>query len=136
MNVEISDWDLICELNRRIESGEIFRAKNGKLWPKICPRCGGQVKEYGVDLNFRPEESVAMGFDSWATITKELLDKEGAYLPTIPFGITGRLYHVRCENSASYFAPCPSTNWEWFHDLDDARQDFFNNKADCCNNKE
>ena len=128
MNVEISNWELISELNRRIEFGEIFRAKNGKLWPKVCPRCGGPVVEYGVQINISPEEAVEMGFDSWAKMAKELCDKEGLDLPTIPFGSTGRLYHVRCENTISYSDPCPFTNWEWFHDLDDARQDFFNNK--------
>lgn len=128
MNVEISSWELIKELNRRIESGEIFRAKNGKLWPKICPHCGGQVVEYGVQIKTSPEEAKAMGFDSWSRLTQEILDKEGVYLPTLPFGSTGRLYHVRCENTILYSNPCSFTNWEWFHDLDDARQDFFNNK--------
>lgn len=128
MNVEVSNWKLICELNRRIESGEIFRAENGKLWPKLCPLCGGQVREYGVDINISSKDAVAMGFDSWTTMTKELLDKEGLDLPSIPIGSTGRLYHVRCENTTSYFDPCPFTNWEWFRDLDDARQDFFAKK--------
>lgn len=129
MNVEISNWELISELNRRIESGEIFIAKNGKLWPKLCPRCGGQVREYGVQIDITPEAAVTMGFDLWSRYTKEILDKEGLNLPAIPFGGTGRLYHVRCENTTLYFDPCPFTNWEWFNDLDDARQDFFAKKV-------
>lgn len=128
MNVKISSYELISELNRRIEAGEIFRAKNGKLWPRVCPRCGGQMVEYNVYINISPEKAVEMGFDAWSRIVKEHLDKECPYLPKIPFGSTGRLYYVRCENTISYSNPCPSTNWEWFPDLDDARKDFFDNK--------
>lgn len=130
MNVEIPSWELIGELNRRIESKEIFRAKNGKLWPRFCPVCNGTITEYGCNLNFSSKEMAVFDYQRWKEITRNLLDKEGRYLPDIPFRETGRLYFVRCDNSILECDRCPVVNWEWFHDLDDARQNFFERASD------
>lgn len=130
MNVEIPSWELIGELNRRIEAGEIFRSNNGKLWPRFCPACGGTITEYGVSINYSPEETTVFDRQQWKRITRDLLDKEGLYLPDIPFRETGRFFLVRCDNSISDCDPCPVVNWEWFHSLDDARQNFFERASD------
>lgn len=130
MNVEISDWQLIRELEQRIEAKRIFRANNKKLWPRFCPACGGTISEYGFNINYSPEKMAVLDYQRWKKITRDLLDKEGLYLPDVPFKETGRLFFVRCDNSISECDPCPVVNWEWFHDLDDARQDFFERAYD------
>ena len=124
MEVSISDWQLICELERRIEAREIFRAKNGKLWPQFCPACGGTITEYGVEINYTPQELQSFNFNQWNRISKELTDKEALYLPVLPRE-SGKFYYVRCDNFVSWAQPCPVQNFEWFRDLDDARRDFF-----------
>ena len=130
MNVEIPSWELIGELNGRIEAGEIFRSNNGKLWPRFCPACGGTITEYAVSINYSPEEAAVFDRQQWKRITRGLLDKEGLYLPDIPFRETGRFFLVRCNNSISDCDPCPVVNWEWFHSLDDARQNFYERASD------
>lgn len=131
MEIEISDWQLIREIERRIEAKSIFRAKNGKLWPKVCPRCGGPIIEYGVDINLTKEQMDVMDFEQWLQFSRKELDKMGLYLPDLPYKQSGKFYHVRCDNSYSDFAPmCHVVNCEWFRDLDDARNDFFNSATE------
>jgi hypothetical protein len=130
MNVEIPSWELIGELNRRIEAREIFRSNDGKLWPRFCPACGGTITEYTVSINYSPWEAAVFDHQQWKRITRDLLDKEGLYLPDIPFRETGRFFLVRCDNSISDCDPCPVVNWEWFYSLDDARQNFFERASD------
>lgn len=130
MEVQISDWQLICELERRIEARDIFRAKNGKLWPRFCPACGGTITEYGVEVNYTPKELQAFNFVQWRGISKELTDKEALNLPVLPFRESGKFYYVRCDNADSWAQPCPVHNFEWFRDLDDARRDFFDNATE------
>ena len=125
MNIEISDWQLICELEQRIESKSIFRAKNGKLWPRFCPCCGGAITEYTVEINYTPKELAVFNFEQWRRITKDLKDEAGLYLPDIPFRETGRFYFVRCDNYYSEIVKCPVLNHEWHKDLESARADFF-----------
>ena len=125
MNVEIPSWELVGELNRRIEAGAIFRSGNGKLWPRFCPVCGGTITEYDFSVDQSPEETAGFDCQQWRRITRDLLDKEGLYLPDIPFKETGRFFLVRCDNSISECDPCPVVSWEWFRSLDDARHDFF-----------
>jgi hypothetical protein len=125
MEVRVSDWRLIRELRRRIASGDIFRAKNGKLWPSTCPACGGDVTEYEVKINFSPEELSGLGFEEWRRATREKLDDTALYLPDIPYKECGRFYFVRCDNYYSELDPCHVANYEWFRDLDAAREDFF-----------
>lgn len=131
MEIEISDWQLIREIEHRIEAKSIFRAKNGKLWPKVCPRCGGSIFEYGIDINLTKEQMDVMDFEQWRQFSRKELDKMGLYLPDLPYKQSGMFFYVRCENSYSDFAPmCRVVNYEWFRDLDDARNDFFNSATE------
>lgn len=128
MKVEISDWQLIRELEQRIEAKRIFRANNGKLWPKVCPVCGSAIREYVVGLNFSPKdmEMFSNNLDAWMKCTREMLDKEDLYLPDLPLLQNGRFYYVRCSNRHAYFRGCPVANHEWFRDPENARVDFYN----------
>lgn len=133
-NIEVSDWQLIRELEQRIAGKAIFRAKNGKLWPKFCPCCGGTITEYGVEINYTPEELSVFNFKQWKYVTKDIKDKAGLHLPDLPFRETGRFYYVRCDNAVCEHDPCPVVNWDWFKDLDDARWDFFTKAQDTMEN--
>lgn len=130
MEIAISDWQLICEIERRIETKDIFRSQNGKLWPRYCPVCGGTLTEYGVEVNFTPEEWAKINLGQWIDISKKFTDKEGLYLPTLPYRESGKFFYVRCDNSLRWVNPCKLRNTEWFKDLEKARMDFFNSMTE------
>ena len=125
MNVEISDWKLITDINNRIENKSIFRANNGKLWPKQCPFCGGTVREYGAEINLDQDVISSLDFLKWRQFTRPFIDKAGLHLPDILSMTNGRHYFVRCDNYYNQITPCHATNFTWFKDLDTARKDFF-----------
>ena len=126
MEVKISDWNLIRELERRIENGTIFRAGNGRLWPRLCPACGAPLRQYGVTLNLNQKElDVIKTYDEWLWVTKPMLDKQDLYLPNLPYKQSGKFYFVRCENFTSDSDPCPVVVTEWHRTIEDARVAFF-----------
>jgi hypothetical protein len=127
MEVKISDWELLLELNERIEEGSIFKTKNGKLWPRYCPRCGcNSLREYGVTVNIPQDVLSKMSYDEWYKFQRELLDKEDRHLPDLPMKKSGTFYFVRCENVLREYGCSACWNHNWFSDLDGARWDFFN----------
>ena len=123
MEVSISDWDLICEVNRRMEANDIFMAGNGKLWPRRCPCCGDTVREYTVQINYPWETLKKFSFTEWEKFARPILDSAGRHLPMLSIERPGKFYFVRCEGFCS--GTCKSVNFRWFGNLEDAREDFF-----------
>lgn len=131
MEVKISDWNLIRELERRIENGSIFRAGNGRLWPRFCPACGAPLREYGINLNLdQIKLDVIKTYSEWRCITRPMLDKLDLYLPDLPYRQTGWFYFVRCGNFTCDYEPCPVVVTKWHRGMDDARAAFFEEALD------
>ena len=127
MEVTIGSWDLIKELDRRIEKGAVFRAKNGKLWPRFCPACGGIVREYAFKSNFSKEVLAAFDVYTWRRATRQKLDEMALGLPDVPFRHQGPCYFVRCENSFDpiSYPTCNVNTFDWYDSLEEARYAFF-----------
>lgn len=117
MEVNIPDWDFCKELERRKAAGSVFVAKNGRAWPRRCPVCGGEVKEYGVSIDPLAEGLLKSQYRREAL--RHLVDGVGRHLPDLNTDRPGTYHLVQCAAQCTWV--------EWHTDLDRAREQFFDN---------
>lgn len=128
MEVKISDWELIQELERRMAKGMICGLEPGSLhlWPRYCPACGGLLCEYEMTVNCEQDALYKMTFDEWRQFTRDMLNKKNLYLPDLPYKQRGTFYFVRCDNSICDYNYCPVVVTKWHRTIEGARLEFFN----------
>ena len=125
---------VLNELRNRLGRGVIFRANNGKIYPKTCPKCGCKLVVTHNQLNLTQVEidairnSTALGeypAQRWRNFIEQSVKDGKIMLPPNYCGFVG----IYIDEPGDWYAvSCDCHIGEWKHNYDEAVESWWQRK--------